>query len=150
MGYNNLVILMYHTAFYNIATQCNVYFMSFLTAFKKSWHCFSSCLRCLLTLYHFRIIFTKWNICPQLKLFLSYFYPNDWFLQHVNRCSIQELKFYNQINVGKGGVKYTQVNRFFLQGFSEPSVCSQWMEQFTGHYFSNTYLTPPEVLLSEV
>lgn len=36
MGYNNLVILMYHTAFYNIATQYNVYFMSFLTAFKKS------------------------------------------------------------------------------------------------------------------
>lgn len=35
MGYN-LIILMYHTTFYNIAIQHNVYFMSFLTAFKKS------------------------------------------------------------------------------------------------------------------
>lgn len=35
MGYN-LIILMYHTTFYSIAIQHNVYFMSFLTAAKKS------------------------------------------------------------------------------------------------------------------
>lgn len=73
-----------------------------------------------ITPYYFRIIFTKWRNSPQIKLFLSYFYPNDQFLQYVNRCSIQELKwFYDQINVGKGWVKYLQLNRFVLQEFSE-------------------------------
>lgn len=103
---------------------------------KNFWHCFSSCLSCLLPPYYFIIIFTKWHNGPQIKLFLSYFYPNDQFLQYANWCSIQELKwFYNQINI------------FSWTGFCYRSFQDlSWTLKGTlyNYFFPNTYLMSHE------